>query len=651
MKLKSIILSSIVAISTFSSCNYLDVVPTEIPKLSDAFKDEAAAERYFLGNVYGYIPTESFISENPALFSTDELDIPWRNDKGNFLAYHINLGTLDASNPYFNLWEGAQRSKNLYKGIRESYIFLENIETVPNLDQTKKRRWIAETHFLIAYYHFCLFRQYGPIVIMRGTVDMNAPDELRFAKREPVDKCIEFIIGKLDEAIANGLPDRINPAEYGRITKVIGQSLKSRVLLYAASDWFNGNSDYASFKNKDGEALVNTVFSVKKWEDAAEAAKSAIATAEAEGVKLYYCNSNASLTFATGLTKATNNTGVTPTPPNPVNFDKLTKEKQHEYDYRYSMVDPANCELIWPFTNIEGNHSWQRHSAIRPYVFNGVSPTLKMVEKYYTKNGLPIDQDPDFDYEGRYTMVEASETNGYCHDKTIKLHLDREARFYASVAYDNGIYEYRGANILFEARKDKAYGKQTQDASSTGYLVKKGVNPKSDAKQAGQVALMIKYHFPLIRLSELYLNYAEALNEAQGPASHATIIPYLDAIRARSGVPGIQQAWSKAKTPKNNFSKEEMREIIRQERCIELSFEGHRCWDVRRWKIAMKELGEDAKGWNVDGRTPEEFYNVSGSVAQPKVIADRIFPSEKYSLWPISNTELQKNNNLVQTDR
>ena len=110
MKLKDVLLiisSSVI----LTSCNYLDVVPSEIPQLSDAFKNEATAQNYIMGNVYGYIPTESSIAENPALLSTDELDIPWRNDKTNFKAYHINLGTLDTSSPYFNLWEGANGSK------------------------------------------------------------------------------------------------------------------------------------------------------------------------------------------------------------------------------------------------------------------------------------------------------------------------------------------------------------------------------------------------------------------------------------------------------------------------------------------------------------------------------------------------------------
>lgn len=224
MKLKDVLLiisSSVI----LTSCNYLDVVPSEIPQLSDAFKNEATAQNYIMGNVYGYIPTESSIAENPALLSTDELDIPWRNDKTNFKAYHINLGTLDTSSPYFNLWEGANGSKALYKGIREAYVFLENIDQVPDLDVAKKARWIAEAHFLIGYYHFCLLRQYGPIIVARNSVDMNAPEEQRYPRREPVDNCFNFILENIDYAINNGLPQSVTSNEWGRITTLIAKSL------------------------------------------------------------------------------------------------------------------------------------------------------------------------------------------------------------------------------------------------------------------------------------------------------------------------------------------------------------------------------------------------------------------------------------------
>ncbi|MEG0039717.1 MAG: RagB/SusD family nutrient uptake outer membrane protein [Bacteroides sp.] len=644
---KSIILASLFAMLTISSCDYLDVVPTEIPVLQDAFKDKPSAERFLLGGIYGYIPVESSIANNPAHLSTDQLDIPWRNDKSNFLAYHINLGTLDAASPYYDLM-------NLYKGSREAYLFLQNIDKVPGVEEDIRQRWKAEANYLIGYFHFCLFRQYGPIILSRGITEMDAPDNEIFAKRRPVDECVAFILEKINYAIANGLPDRIEtPADYGRITTLIAQSMKARVLLYHASPLFNGNANYANFANSDGEKLFPETFSNQKWEAAADAALAAINQAHATNIALYNCGTNSTLTFAdpAALTRATNTTGITPVNNKFVNYNQLSAEKQREYDYRYSMVDPWNCELIWGFTNIEGNQTWQRHSMLRPYVFNGMSPTLKMVETYYTKNGLPIDEDPAFDYDNRYQLVAANQTGEVTTESTPKLHLDREPRFYASVAFDGSVYELRSSNIVCEVRKNKAYGKQTQDASSTGYLVKKGVHPKSDSKGNGQTKDIIKYPFPTIRLAELYLNYAEALNECEGSKRNVDIIiSYLDKIRERSGVPGVRQAWAKAKHPITSFSKDELRKIIHTERNIELSYEGHRMWDVRRWQELKQEFDGPIYGWNVDGTTSESFYNTStDNVATPKVVGEHNIPSEYYGLWPISTSELQKNSSLVQT--
>lgn len=646
MKFRNLILA-LSCTATFVSCNFLDIMPTEVPQLGDAFKNEIAARNYLLGNCYGYIPQISGINSTPALIGTDELDIIWKNNVS-FLAYKINRGELNTNSPIFNTWTGGERGNALYKAIRECYIFLENIGNVPDVEEATRSRWIAETTFLIGYYHYYLLRQYGPIVIMRKLVDMNAPEEEQFAKREPVDVCFDFVIEKLDWAIENGLPETLTSQEFGRITKLIAQSLKAEVLLLKASPIFNGNQDYANFKDTDGTQLIDINYKVEKWKDAADAALVAIKAAESASKKLYTCPTNPDLQFADSLMKALSKTGNISSIRKTIPYSKLPLDKQKEYDYRYAMVDPWNCELIWGFTNLESNHTWQRHSMLRPYVFNGLSPTLKMVETFYTKNGLPIDEDPEFDYEGRYKTAEAD--NYHCYGPTIKLHYNREPRFYSSVVFDRGVYELRGANILYEGRFDEAYGKQGNDYSATGYLVKKGVHPESSCEKAGNTSLLVKYPWPIIRLADLYLMYAEALNEWQGQEAHSTVINYLNQIRNRAGVPGIVEAWSKAKNPKTSFTQDEMREIIRQERTIELCYEGHRFWDVRRWKIAKQEFDTDAQGWNMDGKSFEEFYMISNGEAQPKIVGERTYPSEKYSLWPISINDLQKNKNLVQTD-
>src|SRR5690606_33642779 len=97
--------------------------------------------------------------------------------------------------------------------------------------------------------------------------------------RNSYDECVEYIVHELDLA-AQDLPTHFttqtNLAEYGRATKVAAMALKSRVLLYAASPLFNGNTDYANFKNPDGKQLVNQQYDVQKWAKAAAAAKDVI---------------------------------------------------------------------------------------------------------------------------------------------------------------------------------------------------------------------------------------------------------------------------------------------------------------------------------------------------------------------------------------
>jgi hypothetical protein len=141
-------------------------------------------------------------------------------------------------------------------------------------------------------------------------------------------------------------------------------------------------------------------------------------------------------------------------------------------------------------------------------------------------------------------------------------------------------------------------------------------------------------------LADLYLLYAEALNEYLD-APNGEVYEYVDKIRTRAGLEGVVNSWAKYSIiPDKPLSKTGMREIIRQERMIELAFEGKRFWDVRRWLTAETEMNKPIRGWNFKGEVPEEFYNVI-----------TIYPlgfSKKDYLWPIRQEELLRNNNLIQ---
>jgi hypothetical protein len=152
--------------------------------------------------------------------------------------------------------------------------------------------------------------------------------------------------------------------------------------------------------------------------------------------------------------------------------------------------------------------------------------------------------------------------------------------------------------------------------------------------------VIVRSTFPIIRLADLYLLYAEALNESlENPSQE--VYYYVDLVRERAGLKGVVESWQASSIyPSKPSTKEGMREIIQQERMIELAFEGKRFWDIRRWKTAHYWLNQPIRGLNADGETPEEFNTV-------RVLYTPEFSTKDY-LFPIRQHNLRVNPNLVQ---
>ncbi len=151
------------------------------------------------------------------------------------------------------------------------------------------------------------------------------------------------------------------------------------------------------------------------------------------------------------------------------------------------------------------------------------------------------------------------------------------------------------------------------------------------------------YPWPEMRLADLYLLYAEALNEKNSSENRDLAIQYLDKVRERAGIPGVVEAWTNySKNPTKYTTQSGLREIIHQERTIELMFEGQRFWDVRRWKTAYKELNnQKVMGWNIEGESPVEYY-------QTRTHFTYHFVAPRDYLWPLKEYDLFVNPNLVQ---
>src|SRR5690606_36596558 len=123
--------------------------------------------------------------------SGDETWVPLRVRSN---ADQIALGHQRIVNPYMNFWEGSLGGKPLYNGIRDCNIFLDNIDVVPDMDETEKRQWIAEVKFLKAYYHYWLFRMYGPIPLYKSDIPISASVTEVQTSRSSVSECVDYMV-------------------------------------------------------------------------------------------------------------------------------------------------------------------------------------------------------------------------------------------------------------------------------------------------------------------------------------------------------------------------------------------------------------------------------------------------------------------------
>ncbi|OJV40814.1 MAG: hypothetical protein BGO29_14675 [Bacteroidales bacterium 36-12] len=620
---------------SFQSCNdFLDIVPDNVATIDNAFKNTIEAEKY-LFTCYHYLPRSGSTDGNVGLLSGDEIWIP------DFRQYFqaatwstIARGNQNTTNPAANYWDGLGEGVDLYEAIRHCNIFLENVEDlnkVKDLPLDKRNRWIAEVKFLKAYYHFFLLRMYGPIVIVEKNLPISAlPEEVR-VKRRPIDECVSYIEDLLNVSY-NDLPIVISNKtdELGRITRPINRAVKAKLLLLAASPLFNENSDYMNFTNKDGEKLFtytgDDTKRIEKWQKAAEAAKDAIVEAEAAGNKLYYYT---------------------------IPEFQMSDATMIQMGVRGAVTEKWNEEVIWAnsyslATRLQEAAMPILTSAMTARAYNSLAPTLKAVQTFYTYNGVPIDEDKTLDFnnikELRTATIE-ERVNFEVRYETARINFDRENRFYASIGFDGGkwLTQDLPARVDYEAYVVKAKRGQISAGaamglfSETGYYVKKLVNWES---QFASNTSLKTYPWPEIRLADVYLMYAEALNEVSGPVED--VHKYLDLIRERAGLKSVTESWTNySKNPAKPTTKEGMREIIRQERLIELAFEGNRFWDLRRWKKAAEELNSPVLGWNISQKDALDYYQIR-TVFQQKFIAPRDY------LWPIRTAEMTVNSNLIQ---
>ena len=387
--------------------------------------------------------------------------------------------------------------------------------------------------------------------------------------------------------------------------------------MHNASPLFNGNTDYAEMTNEEGTPLISQTTDNSKWQAAANAAKDFIDEYVPGTFSLYRENDN-------------------------------TGSYSPYLSTRNVMLEDWNEEIIYARTRGDNYYHYDvtpLHSNVSDNAVKGaggLSVTQEMVDAYFMANGKTID-DPTSGYvEDGFSQFQAP--FDFTQRSTYNQWVNREPRFYADLGFDGSMWYKRDA--LGDETKWHIEGKFGQYSGSdhpfffneTGYYCKKLVNWRMTFSNDG--GTFENYAWPEMRLADLYLLYAEALNEIQGPT--AEVYSYLDQIRERAGLDGVVESWAAhSNNPSKPLSKEGLRSIIQQERMIELAFEGQRYWDLLRWKRAVQEFNDNVQGWNIKGDDEASYYQI-------RTIHIQNFISPRDYFWPLSETSLIRNTNLVQ---
>ncbi len=571
------------------SCDYLDKTPDEDLTLEDVFSREEWTRGY-MANIYSWLPHENHFADDggfrqPFIGSCDEMEIAF----GGSYSHLINAGTWNSNNIHrVPIWQEAWCS------IRTCNIFLENIDTSPFPAENIKV-YKGEIYFLRAFYHFLALRAYGPIPNIDYTVEVD--DDISSIVRKPFDKCVEFICNDCDEA-AKLLPDTRTNADYGRPAKAAAKALKARLLLYAASPLYNGNTDLKDLKDPvTGEHLINQTYDSDKWRIAAEACKDALEECAKSGFyDLYYSETG-----------------------DPIqNYEEIfTKNWNKEVLFGVNLG--GDIHHVWCSDPV-GQGS--------PAILN---PTQEMIDSYrmedgskpvlgYKDNGLTPIINPASGYvEEGYA---SSERKGRWPKGVRNMYTNREPRFYASINFPGQVWKL---NHILSPWYNGVDGKRDagSDYCKTGYLMRKW-NDINITRQPWVVRDLVWIY---LRVGEIYLNYAEALNEYEGP--NEEVYRLMNKIRERSGLGQLP----------DDLTQDEMREEIKLERKIELAFETHRFFDVHRWKEAEILDNKPVHCLNIMEGNHQQDDNFYRRV----VCEERIFEAPKHYLFPIPQAEINKN--------
>lgn len=690
MKKRNIILSFVAGVTLIlSSCSdYLDsdYLFDERMSIEDVFSNRdytnkwlARAYQFIGGN---YIQDVSSKKKYPFNFSDDmyygdESDgyVKWKSGQ------YTEAGIIN--NVDKNLSETKSIWTDAYKGIRQTSIFLNYIDMNKEFSEDEIADFKGQAHFLRAYFYWFMLRLYGPIPIVpdEGIDYTKEYDEIA-QPRNTYDECVNYINKELEEA-AKTLPLTRSVQDYARPTRGAALALRAKVLLFGASPLYNGKAPAdvaADMVDKQGRRLLPETYDESKWAKAAAAAKDVM---DLNVYDLYHA------TFRTTGTVAY---PATVRPPYNENFS------DKDWPNGWRNIDPfesyrslfngdidahENPEIIFTRARNGSTEDVQvlvLHQLPRLYAsgYNSHGMTLKQCDAYYMNNGEDCPGMNDVyaglsGYAGRYDsrpreteLVTTEELSSYPELGPLgtgvsKQYVQREPRFYASVAYNGSTWHLLNADPNKDEVSDvqvfyyRGSGNGYTNASywlRTGIGIKKYVSPYDIAStSAYDRSRLTKKVDPAIRYAEVLLIYAEALNELNGSYD----IPSWDGTKTHSisrnigeMKKGIQPVRIRAGVPDYSDDvyndQNEFRIKLKRERQIELFAEGHRYFDLRRWMDAPIEEAAQVYGCNVYATKtmPEAFHIPTVCPSLPTIFARKMW------FLPIHHDELKRNKELTQ---
>ncbi|TCC88683.1 RagB/SusD family nutrient uptake outer membrane protein [Pedobacter frigiditerrae] len=565
-----------------------------------------------IANLYTGLPDGMFYMGNAMMASaTDEAEHTDRNAS----VQSFNTGGVNTVNNPDDVWFKYYR---MIRAANQALVSLDKIDlnylkNNPNAaaqtefatKSAEIKRWEFEARVLRAYYYFELVKRYGGVPLVKESLSLVDTDFSQIP-RASLDECIKFIVNECDVS-APQLPPYADLTAYDasligrRVNKYTAMALKSRMLLYAASDLFN-NPSWAGGYSKPEFISLSGVPRAKRWEDAANAAKSLIDVATANGVGL-----------------------------NP-NYRDLF------------LLNNFNIGEVFLTVNTStASNQFERNNYPVGYPSGGglTTPTQNLVDAYEVKTGTGVTTATSTEFDWANATHVTNIYNFIAPASTVATSVTRDPRLNYNIV-TNGIANTPtnsyGVTFGTTARFVQTYingldAAPKANASRTGYYIRKYVQEGLNLSNNNTAV----HNWVLFRLSEVYLNYAEALNEYN--PGNADIAKYVNLVRSRgSGVTATSPV-SMPPLPVG-LSQSAMQARIRNERRVELAFEDHRYWDLRRW-MDETNLKADVLGVSITGNTRNTF------VHNKVKVEERVFSSKMY-FYPIAYSELTVAKGLVQ---